>query len=196
MPMPTLHVQEVCLSAARNTCAADFANEIAGPGLDVALRAALHQQHERAVAEAAEQVVRLARLGDQSGELADEFLDRQRADVVGRASSSLSGWIATIWRMPALIGCDSVLLQLLHEEAPLQRAGRGVALQSFRQLLIDGAAVALLRRDGQAHRRLAIEVDGRQLDIERHARCRRRASRWRAANDSTTCPAGTRPARP
>ena len=84
MPMPTLHVQRGLLVAGAEHLCADFANEVAGPGLDVALRAALHQQHERAVAEATEQVVRLARLGDQSGELADDFLDRQRTDVVAQ----------------------------------------------------------------------------------------------------------------
>ena len=80
--MPTLQVQEICLSPTRNTCAGDFANEIVRPGLDVARRAALHQQHERAVAEAAEQIAGLARLADQPGELADELFDRERADVV------------------------------------------------------------------------------------------------------------------
>ena len=50
------------------------------------------------------------------------------------------------------------LLQLLEEEAPLQRAGRGVVLERIGELLVERAAVALLRGDAQAHRRLAVEL--------------------------------------
>src|SRR5690606_30986524 len=60
---------------------ADLADEILRPNLDVARRAALHEQHERPVAKAPEEIGRLAGLVDQTGELTDEFFDTERADV-------------------------------------------------------------------------------------------------------------------
>ena len=60
--MPTLQVQEICLSPMRKTCAGDLAHQVVRPGFDVARRAAFHQQHEGAIAEAADQIARLARL--------------------------------------------------------------------------------------------------------------------------------------
>src|SRR6185436_1829298 len=148
---------------------ADLADEIVRPGLDVALRAALHQQHERAVAETTEQVARLARLGDQTGELPNEFFDRQRTELVGQRIElvRLNRHELADARLDRL---RQLLLELLHEEAPLQRAGRSIALQRISELLVDRAGIALLGRDAQAHRRLAVEVGWRQLDLERHSR--------------------------
>jgi hypothetical protein len=175
----------------------DFADQIVGPRFDVALRAALHQQHERAVAEPAEQVVRLARLGNQSGKLSDEFLDGQRTDVV-RERLELVGLDRDDLADAGLDRLRQLLLQLLHRRSAVADAPVAASRsRRFRQLLVDRCRRRALC--DATDRRTAgspSKSTGDSSISQRHARCRPRAPRWRAANGSTTCPAGRRPARP
>src|SRR5690606_6965788 len=143
-----------------------FADHVVRPNLYVTWRAALHEQHEGAVADSSEEIRRLARFVNEPRELTDEVLHAERADFLtdGRELVRLDRHELANAR---LNGLRERCLEALDEELALSGARCGIAFQCFVQVVIERVSVrALVGRNTEANRRLAVKLRLQQLDLE------------------------------
>jgi hypothetical protein len=145
----------------------DLAQQVVAPDLDVARGATLGQDHESAIAEAAEQIFRQPRFADEPGKLTDEIFGQQRTQLIENRAQ----FVGFDGHELADAGLDRLrqpLLQMLDEKASLERACRRIVLERVRQLICERLVIALLGRDTKLDCRLPVELGARKLHFDLH----------------------------